>query len=640
MSNHHIPQPWSPCDGYDPRKSERDVSTRFDDKFQSGKTNSSRISFGKGGLELPTCDRLIYLGTCLIGHQVEVQVLDGSLFSGIFYATNTEDFGIVLKMAYLLKDGSQAMKNIADSPSKPPSRTLIIPGKDLVQLIAKGVPVTSDVSKHEFQHDKKQELMVDSRISQSCHIEMGRELEPWIPDESDPGCPELDNIFDGPWNRGWDQFEANETLFGVKSTFNEELYTTKLARGPQLKELEREAARIANEIEGEETFDLHLAEERGIQLEETFDVDEETRFSSVYRVVDDGGYDEIEDILDSQNDETLGVVSGSIFGKPHTNMSFLETNERAEISSGSSLLGEVQSSKVITSTGTHNSSADNAPELLAEQLPKFSSEIDVFRLGDNHLTGSDDIYLSKDDKKHKLCDQSRSSKAEDLHSYPRLKKENYDKVGLSPNALAFDPSWPVSKGQESTSSSNELSESVVPIKMQGTTIIVSCPSSSLTFKEQDKAGSSDEPSEGSLPPKIRGTSTAVAQPSSLSSSTSDHVGATSSSTGRGLSPSSSVDSFSSEKSTLNPHAKEFKFNRNAKSFIPRISSPVADSFYYPTNMRAVSHMHGTPIGIGQPVIFNSQAAVPQHQPYYHPNEPQYGQQMRRPVMFMPAYAQV
>ncbi|XP_075492832.1 polyadenylate-binding protein-interacting protein 4-like isoform X2 [Primulina tabacum] len=658
MNNHQVPQPRFSCNG-GRRKSERDVATRFDNKFQAGKTSSSRINFGNGGgLELPPCDRLIYLSACLIGHQVEVQVLDGSIFSGIVHATNTEDFGIVLKMACLIKDGSQAQKKMADSPSKSPSRTLIIPGKDLVQLIAKGVSVTSDVSKIEFQHDKKQELMVDSYISQSRHVELGRELEPWIPDENDPECPELDTVFDGPRNRGWDQFEANETLFGVKSTFNEELYTTKLARGPQLKELEREAARMAREIEGEETFDLHLAEERGFKLDGNFDIDEETRFSSVYRVVDDGGYDEIEDILlDSQNDETFGVVSSSVIDKPQTNMSFLETNERAQFSSRSTLLGGVQSCKVAKSTGTHHSSsADNAQHLPAEQLPKDSSEIDAFRLRGNHFIGSSDSYLYKDDREHKLSDQSWSSKAEDLYSFPRLKKENYEKVRLSPNALAFDPSWSLSKGEENTSSSNELTDSVVPIKAQGTTIVVSRPGSSATSTGQEKTGSSDEPSEGSLPPKIRGTTTAVAQPSSSSSSTANHVVATSSSTGRGLSPSSSVGSFSSEKSALNPHAKEFKFNPNAKSFIPtptplRISSPVSDSsFYYPANMTAVTHMHGMPIGIGlpsfasqQPVIFNPQAVVPQHQPYYHPNGPQYGQQMLigqpRPVMFMPAYPQ-
>lgn len=62
--------------------------------------------------------------------------------------------------------------------------------------------------------------------------------------------------------RGWDQFETNKTLFGVNSTFDEELYTTKLDKGPQMRELEKEALRIAREIEGEETHDLHLAEVR------------------------------------------------------------------------------------------------------------------------------------------------------------------------------------------------------------------------------------------------------------------------------------------------------------------------------------------------------------------------------------------
>jgi PAB1-binding protein PBP1 len=61
-------------------------------------------------------------------------------------------------------------------------------------------------------------------------------------------------------SRSWDQFETNKTLFGVESTFNEELYTTKLERGPQTREREREAWRIAREIEGQTTRNVHLAE--------------------------------------------------------------------------------------------------------------------------------------------------------------------------------------------------------------------------------------------------------------------------------------------------------------------------------------------------------------------------------------------
>ncbi|RZR88511.1 hypothetical protein BHM03_00016116 [Ensete ventricosum] len=39
--------------------------------------------------------------------------------------------------------------------------------------------------------------MIDSVISHSHHVEMERQLAPWMPDEDDPDCPELDNIFDG-----------------------------------------------------------------------------------------------------------------------------------------------------------------------------------------------------------------------------------------------------------------------------------------------------------------------------------------------------------------------------------------------------------------------------------------------------------
>lgn len=43
----------------------------------------------------PSLERLVYLTTCLIGHRVEVQVTDGSVYSGIFHTTNAEkDFGM------------------------------------------------------------------------------------------------------------------------------------------------------------------------------------------------------------------------------------------------------------------------------------------------------------------------------------------------------------------------------------------------------------------------------------------------------------------------------------------------------------------------------------------------------------------
>ena len=48
---------------------------------------------------------------------------------------------------------------------------------------------------------------------------------------------------------GWNQFSVNEKLFGVKTGFDEDLYTTKLDRsGPDYAEREKRAQALANEI--------------------------------------------------------------------------------------------------------------------------------------------------------------------------------------------------------------------------------------------------------------------------------------------------------------------------------------------------------------------------------------------------------
>lgn len=109
----------------------------------------------------------------------------------------------------------------------------------------------------------------------------------------------------------------------------------------------------------------------------------------------------------------------------------------------------------------------------------------------------------------------------DLQSLLDAKKDGSDKGGLSPNATAYAPSHGSSKSQENMGSPAEVSEGPVSARTMGETQSVNS----------------------------RG------RPSSSTSSASDCVGATPASIGPGLSPSSSVGSLSSEKSTLNPHAK-------------------------------------------------------------------------------------
>ena len=64
-----------------------------------------------------------------------------------------------------------------------------------------GIAVTRDGLFNEAHPEMCQDIIVDSVISQSRRVDLERELQPWVPAEDDPQCPELENIFDETWNR-------------------------------------------------------------------------------------------------------------------------------------------------------------------------------------------------------------------------------------------------------------------------------------------------------------------------------------------------------------------------------------------------------------------------------------------------------
>lgn len=80
---------------------------------------------------------------------------------------------------------------------------------------------------------------------------------------------------------GWDQFQANEELFNVKGSYDENLYTTELDKSKMHKEQIRQAEKLAREIESKETTNMHLAEERNQAIQT--DYDEEDRYSGVLK---------------------------------------------------------------------------------------------------------------------------------------------------------------------------------------------------------------------------------------------------------------------------------------------------------------------------------------------------------------------
>ncbi|CAL9105221.1 unnamed protein product [Musa textilis] len=582
------------ANGYSGRRVDTVMGTRTESKTQVRKsaspnfvsTNGTRV----GRPASPSRDRLIYVLTCLVGHHVEVHVKNGSIISGIFHATNAdEDFEIVLKMAQVIKDGSvKERKSDHDSIKKP--QPMVIPARELVQVLAKDVSLGDEFTPGQSCENQK-DLMIDSVISHSHHLETERELAPWMPDEDDPECPELENIFDGTFDRKWDQFETNEALFGVKSTFNEELYTTKLERGPQMRDLEKLALKIAREIEGEETQDLHLAEERGFSYHDDFDLDEESRYSAVRREVIGSGLRENEN--SDMEAYGSGIFAGSLglvtsescsdsLSKKNGNEAQASCNETQASSTSSSVVEEAFL-HTLADKDLGLSSVDANSELKSDCIAQSSSLDDEIRLDDNQIK-------DQGGKSRRMAIQD-SQTSDDVNMSIKL-----EEVIIS--APLYDPS--------SSSQGNIITES------------------------------SDSPVRGKLPAASESVDPPIRQVSSTSYSEYAHA-----ELNRPFSsPSTSCGSLSSEKSTLNPNAKEFKLNPNAKSFTPsssvRLHAAVPDgSFYQASNVNAVQHMHGLPLGVGvapsfshQPVFYNPQAAqIQSPQAYIHPNGPVYGQQM-------------
>lgn len=243
-------------------------------------------------------ERIMFLLVTLIGQPVTVTVKGGAQFFGIFSSTNTE--GGELSVALASAQQILPAKNKDTQPGlgdfKP---SLLINYKDLESVEAAEVRVQEQA--HEMREAREKEAFrTDTEISKAFDpLGSGRSLQKW---SDDPDLADLDDhsntlpawaspnvassgledsISSGA-GKPWDQFAANEARFGIKSDYEENLYTTKLDRsGKDFRAREREADRIAREIMGQATNNPHLAEERG-QADDS-GVNEEDKYGAVVR---------------------------------------------------------------------------------------------------------------------------------------------------------------------------------------------------------------------------------------------------------------------------------------------------------------------------------------------------------------------
>ncbi|KAI5284061.1 hypothetical protein KEM54_001617, partial [Ascosphaera aggregata] len=228
-------------------------------------------------------DRLLFLFAASIGLQATVTTKSGEKFMGIFTGVNREQN----RSCFMLKltrnaapDSLQATSDRLSDVKSPflgnaPDHAMTFDFLDIVDLY---IPNVTSVPANPRKAKKAPDFKTDTDISGKQEIRE-KPLQRWEPEPGDAADLSLESA---GTTTGWDQFAANERLFGARSTWDENLYTTKIDRtDPSYRQKAAEAARIARQIESGDVTNVHMREERGLTVEQDFD--EEARYSGVQR---------------------------------------------------------------------------------------------------------------------------------------------------------------------------------------------------------------------------------------------------------------------------------------------------------------------------------------------------------------------
>ena len=203
------------------------------------------------------------------GLNASITVRNGDVFTGIFFGVSSDSQELVylLKMVQQTKagdksEGPNGVKDLSlDFVGVGDDHSMTFEGKDVIDLAVEGVTLSTQ--------DKQMNGSLDLEISQRVADTMWpgsatgfrtdtdisgnlayreRELQRWTGSADDEN---VNMALEDSNGASWDQFKANEKLFGLKSDYDENIYTTALDRNtPQYRQNEARAQKIAREIEG------------------------------------------------------------------------------------------------------------------------------------------------------------------------------------------------------------------------------------------------------------------------------------------------------------------------------------------------------------------------------------------------------
>ncbi|KAI9714341.1 MAG: hypothetical protein M1820_000302 [Bogoriella megaspora] len=228
-------------------------------------------------------DRLVYLMANFIGNSSVLTLKSGEKYSGIFSGINIDspDSYYIIKMAKRAESPSNAVNGTNNSTDDylgaGEDHMLTFLAQDVVDLALSDVLLEKTTNKS--QNGVASSFKTDADISGNLAVRE-RNLQRWAPSADS----NVDLSLEGAGAAGWDQFEVNDRLFGVKTSYDEHHYTTRIDKtDPSYSEKAARAAKIAREIEGSAPMNAHVAEERNGSNPLDSGIDEEDKYSGVKR---------------------------------------------------------------------------------------------------------------------------------------------------------------------------------------------------------------------------------------------------------------------------------------------------------------------------------------------------------------------
>ena len=210
-----------------------------------------------------------------IGEKIHIDLISGDVIEGLLYSIDP------INNEYLLINNPRRLSRTG-VPLFLKESLLKIYFKEILSinyLINNNIP-------QEKNNYKNNAFKVDSQISKK-NINKKREekLVKYEIKPEDKNNKYINQTLEDEEDTNWDQFELNKKVYNVISTYDENLYTTKLDKNKITEEDKKFADKIYNEImkTNKDEKNVHILEERGLLQQKDNDMDEEDKYSSVVK---------------------------------------------------------------------------------------------------------------------------------------------------------------------------------------------------------------------------------------------------------------------------------------------------------------------------------------------------------------------